>query len=186
MRSLRLFALPLALVLAGANAQAAATRPDQPKANVAIGQGYIDGDAVDSLLAKIGDVQANAGTRGEFSMGEILSFLPLTEGERATVVAAHSEPVPITCDGDICTAVSRGAEVYANLSQLNNIPAYFARTVTLKIRWRGPGTLELCSIKGLQVKQVFWVNVDGVVVTAHGEEGSSFVDVSLGGSFPNC
>ena len=185
MRSLRHVAL-LAFAFSASTAHADSPRADGEKANVSVAQNQIDSAAVEALLAKVADVRDSAGGRGEFTMEEILSFLPLTADERANVVNAHSAMVPITCAGDICTGVSQGAEVYQNLSQLNNIPAYFARTVTLKLRWHGPKTLEICSIKGFQVKQIFWVNVDGAVIVAGGAEGSSFVDVSVGGSFPDC
>lgn len=185
MMSLRLIASSVAICCVSLPAHAA-TPSEAPKADVGVAQDRLDADAVERLLGRFEDIRSNEGGRGEFSMDEILSFLPITDSERAHVVSAHSAPVPVTCSGDICTAVSHGSEVYQNLSELNNMPAYFGTTVTLKLHWRGTSTLEICSIKGFQVKQVFWVNVDGAYIEARGVDGSSYVDVGIGGSFPNC
>ncbi len=154
------------------------------KTNITIQQGQINAGQVESFLARLQGVQQVG--FGEIGMGELLSFLPLTEDERNTIIGAHPNQVPVDCSGDLCTAVSTGSEVYVNLSAMNNIPAWFGSRVELTLRWRGPTQLEICSIKNFQVKQVFWVTVDGAFVDAYGAEGSSFVDVAWGGSYPSC
>jgi hypothetical protein len=176
----------LSLIALVASSYAVTPEANKVYANIGIAQNQIDPDAVERLLGEVDAIRQNNNARGELTMEEILSFLPLTGDERTNVVNAHPGAVPVNCSGDICTAVSNGQAVYQNLSQLNNIPAYFAPQVTLKVRWRGPSVLEICSIKGFQVKQLFWVNVDGAYIDARGADGSSFVDVSLGGSYPDC
>lgn len=168
-------------ILAAAPSFAAET-----ESNIGIDQGQINAGEVETLLARVDGVRSNTPQRGELTMAEILAFLPATDDERATVIEAHPNPVPVSCSGDICTAVSHGSEVYVTLSQMGNIPAWFDSTITLKLRWRGPSTLELCSIQGMQVKKFFWMTVDGTYIDAHGADGSSFVDVGVGGSYPSC
>lgn len=186
MRSWRLLAAPVLFVCAAQSAAANDNAFNEAKGNVTINQSQIDAAAVEHVLARVDEIRSGADTRAEVSIDEVLAVLPLTTGERATVAAAHPAPMPVSCSGDICTAVSDGDEVYLNLSMINNMRSWFDRHVVLKLRWRGPTKLELCNVKGFQVKQVFWVPIDGAVIDSQGAEGSSFVDVSVGGSFPDC
>lgn len=154
--------------------------------NVTIPQGTVNSAAVVGLLERLQTVVNSDTKTGSFAIQEVLSFLPLNDEERAAIVAAHPEPVPVSCQGDYCLAVSRGSEVYVRLSQMENSQAWFGRQVDIKLRWRGPTQLEICNLKGFQVKRGIWLNVDGTFIDAQGVDGSSFVDVSIGGSYPNC